>query len=406
MTCEGGNAELELPAARGQLADATVEFALRVVSYAGVPARLEAECKEATGRPRSLPVAALLAGLFLLALEDRPLHLLAVTELLYRRISKAAQAALGVVGEPAEPKAFLAHYRCVRYLFHKIVCRRDPSELLKNRCLATAELERESVKLSSKEQVRRHEALELLCNELVEASLSLLGPEEWAAFSGAVGLDATPVKLFSRGPSRRAGTCASDPDGGWYVRKGDHRGEEDQHGRVKGKVAWALEATLATMAPPVGDPAALPSLALSLALGRPGEDPGGTGARVLASLARRGHKVGPVGNDRAYSSARPERFHLPVRALGFGLVFDYRIDECGIQANSSGAILVEGQWYCPAMPKDLINATIEHRNKVIDVELYDKRLAARAHYRLYHKDGPDADGYERFSCPASGPGRA
>jgi len=36
---------------------------------------------------------------------------------------------------------------------------------------------------------------------------------------------------------------------------------------------------------------------------------------------------------------------------------DYRIDQLGIQANTGGAILVEGTWYCPALPEPLITAT-------------------------------------------------
>ena len=193
----------------------------------------------------------------------------------------------------------------------------------------------------------------------------------------------------------------SDPDGGWYVREGDHRGEEDHRGRVRGKVAWALEAEIATMAPPPSDPAAHPNMVLGVLLDRPGVDPGGSGARLLASVAARGHKTGEVGADRAYSSALASVFHLPVRALGYALVLDYRKDELGLQANAKGAILVEGSWYCPAMPADLVDATLDHRSKAIDDETYRARLGARADYRLYRKDGPDADGYERFSCPAS-----
>ena len=39
-------------------------------------------------------------------------------------------------------------------------------------------------------------------------------------------------------------------------------------------------------------------------MARPGEDPGGTGARVLASVAARGHKPGWLGYDRAYTQPR------------------------------------------------------------------------------------------------------
>jgi len=139
-----------------------------------------------------------------------------------------------------------------------------------------------------------------------------------------------------------------------------------------------------------------------LALTRPGEDPGGTGARVLASAAARGHKTGWPGYDRACTAALPGRFHLPARALGYRPVMDYRADQLGIQASTGGALLVEGTWYCPALPEPLTTATARLRDHAIDRELYDQQIAARAPYQLKHKDGPDADGYQRLSCPALG----
>jgi len=139
-----------------------------------------------------------------------------------------------------------------------------------------------------------------------------------------------------------------------------------------------------------------------MAMARPGEDPGGTGARVLASVAARGHKTGWLGYDRAYTQALPERFHLPARALGYHPVMDYRDDQLGIQANSQGALLVEGSWYCPALPGPLITATTRLRDHAITRDLYDQQIAARGPWQLKHKDGPDADGYQRLSCPATG----
>ena len=194
--------------------------------------------------------------------------------------------------------------------------------------------------------------------------------------------------------------CASDPDGGWYVREGDHREREDGNGKPLRKISWALEATIATMARPPGAQPGGPNLALGLALTRPGEDPGGTGARVLTSIAARGHQPGPLGYDRAYTQALPGRFHLPARALGYSPVMDYRADQLGIQANTGGAILVEGTWYCPALPGPLITATTRLRDHAISRELYDQQITARCPYQLKRKDGPDADGYQRLSCPA------
>ena len=156
------------------------------------------------------------------------------------------------------------------------------------------------------------------------------------------------------------------------------------------------------MARPPGAPPAHPDLAIGLALTRPGEDPGGTGARVLASVAARGHKAGWLGYDRAYTAALPGRFQLPARALGYRPVMDYRIDQLGIQASTGGAILVEGSWYCPALPGPLITATTSLRDHAITRDLYDQQITARRPYQLKRKDGPDADGYQRLSCPAAG----
>ena len=81
---------------------------------------------------------------------------------------------------------------------------------------------------------------------------------------------------------------------------------------------------------------------------------------------------------------------------------DYRADQLGIQASSQGALLVEGSWYCPALPEPLIAATAVLRDHATGRPAYDTQITARAAYRLKRKDGPDADGYERLSCPALG----
>ena len=197
------------------------------------------------------------------------------------------------------------------------------------------------------------------------------------------------MPLFSRGPSRRTGLSASDP-GRRLVRP---RGRPPRARRRQGQAAaqdlagrWRPPSP-----PPPGRPArppARPNLAIGLALARPGEDPGGTGARVLASAAARGHKTGWLGYDRAYTAALPGRFHLPARALGYSPVMDYRDDQLGIQASTGGAILVEGTWYCPALPGPLITATTSLRGHAITRELYDQQITARGRYQLKRKDGP------------------
>ena len=345
---------------------------------------------------------AVLTALLCLALDDRPLFLTEATRLLFCQLSPAARGLLGVPGTAPTERAFKAAYRRVRYCFGALCSVIDPSALPKNRRLTQQDLTARTKPMTPGQAEAARGRLEAFINGLLEASISALTDAERAAFDGGTGLDATPVPLFSRGPSKRTGLSASDPDGGWYVREGDHRDREDDKGKPLRKIAWALEATIATTARPPGAPPACPNLAIGLALARPGEDPGGTGARVLASAAARGHKTGWLGYDRAYTQALPERFHLPARALGYSPVMDYRDDQLGIQAGTGGALLVEGTWYCPALPGPLITATTRLRGHAIGRDLYDQQITARRPYQLKRKDGPDTDGYQRLSCPAAG----
>ena len=362
----------------GGVSDGTVAFAAGLTGRSGTAPVIEAALAHATGRPRPLPARAVLTALLCLALDDRPLFLTEATRLLFCELSKASRGLLGVPGTVSDDRAFLAAYRRVRYCFRQICSVMDPSPLPKNRRLTGQDLKARTRPMTPAQAQANRGQLEAFTNALIEASISALTGEELRAYDGCTGLDATPVPLFSRGPSKRAGLCASDPDGGWYVREGDHRDREDDKGRTLRKICWALEATIATTARPPGAPPATPNLAIGMAMARPGEDPGGTGARVLASIAARGHKAGWPGYDRAYTQALPGRFHLPARALGYHPVMDYRDDQPGIQANSQGALLAEGTWYCPALPGPLITATTRLRDHAITRDLYGQQIAARA----------------------------
>jgi hypothetical protein len=395
-------AGLTLPPAGGGISDQTVAFAAELIDRSGKAPVIEAALAHGTGRPRPLPVRAVLTALLCPALDDRPLFLTGTTRLLFQQLPETSRRLLGVPGTATAERAFKAACRRVRYCFGAIGSVMDPSPLPKNRRLTEQDLKARARPMTPAQAQAARGRLEAFINALLEASISALTEEELGAYDGSAGLDATPVPLFSRGPSKRTGLCASDPDGGWYVREGDHREREDDKGKPLRKISWALEATIATMARPPGARPAHPNLAAGLALTRPGEDPGGTGARVLASLAARGHKTSWLGYDRAYTQALPDRFRLPARALGYSPVMDYRADQLGIQANSQGALLVEGTWYCPALPEPLITATTRLRDHAITRDLYDQQITARYPYQLKHKDGPDAGGYQRLSCPAAG----
>ncbi len=347
---DGGG--LEVPGPGRAPDEQAVAFAAELTGRSGTAPVIEAALAHRTGRRRPLPARAVLTALLCLALEDRPLFLTDATRLLFCQLPPASRRLLGVPGTAGTERAFQNACRRVRYCFHAIVSVADPSPLPKNRRLTASELKARTKPMTPDQATAARDRLEALASALLEASVSVLTQDERAAFDGGTALDATPVPLFSRGPSRRTGLSASDPDGGWYVREGDHREREDDKGKPLRKIAWALDATIATTArPPHAEPAC-PNLAIGL--------------------------------------------------LGYSPVMDYRDDQLGIQASTGGAILVEGTWYCPALPGPLITATTELRGHAITRELYDQQITARACYQLKRKDGPDADGYQRLSCPATG----
>ncbi|MFD9513911.1 hypothetical protein [Streptomyces mirabilis] len=107
------------------------------------------------------------------------------------------------------------------------------------------------------------------------------------------------------------------------------------------------------------NPEVFPALFLGVALDKPGQRPAYNGLKVLNRLRKGGYKPGYLAGDRAYNNSEPEDWQLPVRAMGYKPVYDYRADQLGRQARTEGTILVEGRWYCPSMPEPLVNATID-----------------------------------------------
>ncbi len=394
----------QVPVFTSALSEEAISFCTEVIDSSGAAEEIERLIKKQTGRPRHLKVRAVLVALLLLAVDDRPLHLKAAAKLLFWRLPTAWRARLGISADASGRKAFLARYHQVRYLFHLVLSVIDPSAEPKDRVLPEKELAARRKKLTEAEVAARQKALGKLVADLLEASVKVCSSEELAGFDGSVGLDATPVPLWSRGPSARRGTCASDPDGGWYIREADHREGSGPDGKALRKIQWALEATVVTMGRPPGAVPAFPNLALGASLGRPGEDPGGTGARLLAQVHSRGWPAGYLGADRGYTQCRPEHFHLPVRALGYSLVMDYKAAELGRQGQQPGSGHGGRRLYCPAMPEELITASADKRAGQLDDVMYKARTEARTAWRLVHKQRRRCRRLPAFRLP--GPGRA
>ena len=133
-------AGLTLPPADG-VSDAAVALAAELIDRSGKAPVIEAALAHRTGRPRPLPVRAVLTALLCLALDDRPLFLTEATRLLFCQLSETSRRLLGVAGTATTQRAFLAACRRVRYCFGAICSVMDPSPLPKNRRLSEADLQ-------------------------------------------------------------------------------------------------------------------------------------------------------------------------------------------------------------------------------------------------------------------------
>jgi hypothetical protein len=167
---------------------------------------------------------------------------------------------------------------------------------------------------------------------------------------------------------------------------------------------WGYEATLVVSGSDDPDqPAAVPSVVMGMArLHKPGAQVGQNANVALASIAERGHPAHYLAGDRAYTQSKPEHFQLPASALGYGLVLDCKTDQLGQQGSHAGSVL-DGSWYCPAIPTSLVTATLDFRNGTIDQETHAARIEERRRYQIRPRSRPDAEGHIRMRCPASNP---
>jgi len=356
------------------------------------------------GRPGSLDDRAVLVGLLLLALEHSPLLVTRMAETLARRLSERAMALLGIdtarfVGADSYDRTWRA--------IHSLLSVIDPFPGPRNRLLTKAELADVLAARDPEYAARKQERLDWVANRLIEATMRMVPRDVRRRWKGNVCIDATPVPAFGkRGTTKKSEWVGIEPDAAWYVREGDHRDPGDDRGKAFRKVVWGWEAILAVMS--TNDPSGpdeFPYFVAAMGFGKPGHDVAGHGVRAFSSIVERGHPVGYAVADRAYfPNSKPQGLQLPLRALGYDLVFDYKETQLGVTESYAGAIQVEGAWYCPQMPQPLVDATLDYRvNKSIDEDTWHSRIEQRRTYLLRAKEAADEDGDVPMRCPAAGP---
>ncbi|GAB3497145.1 hypothetical protein [Amycolatopsis cihanbeyliensis] len=361
------------------------------------------------GRPRTITVEALLVGLLLTAVTDRTVLLTGVNLLLHHRISARARRLLGVGERRLTADSVEASYAVVRRLFRAMIAVFDDSPNPKNRKLTKEEFAARLSPMTLGKQAERRRLRDWVGHRVLAPSLAgmLEALRDYPATGSCV--DATPIKTNARKPSRKAGTTSADPDAGVYLRTAAEKPKPGTNNKNKAnkkvvKELFGYEATLLVNGStrPVDDRITPPVLVGGYTLERPGHRPGAAAVDALTHAVASGWPVGLLAGDRAYNNSEADSFQLPARALGFQLLFDYRDDQLGIQAEHAGAIQVEGRWHCPHMPTGLIDATRDVRQQRVDEGTWRHRLAARRAYELRPKTQPDEEGHQRMLCPAAG----
>jgi hypothetical protein len=249
-----------------------------------------------------------------------------------------------------------------------------------------------------------------LSNQLLYMTYLALPAEVRDRWRGTVCVDGTAVPVWGRFGSPRVkdsdpdALCSPEFDAGWHVRAAEDHADDKRFKRKRDEFTWAYEATIAVMSDDTDATGSFPKLAIGMSLEKPAGRVAENAMVCVGAIVDRGLPINYFVGDRAYlPHAKVEKLQGPLRAIGYKLVGSYRKDQLGIQGQHAGALLVEGSFYCPSMPVALVEASIDHLNKKISDDTYQRLIDARRDYQLQVKQKADHNGVTQMRCPAMGP---
>ena len=320
----------------------------------------------AAARQRQLTARTLLIGMHLALADGRPAHLTRVHEAL-TSLPARDQKRLGVTAGWATGP-------------HQITYRQvEHTSRLITRALAKTEPDGAP---------SAH--LQHVCDQLTEASI----PGQFKTASSSLAVDWTDAEAWSRPvPAASPGT-GTDPEARWGHRNVNRKVQE-------GEMFYSYYVSAAVM---VRDEnrQPVPELARRITVCNSAHDPAVTLVPVLAGMAAAGIGLGDIIADSGYSHRVPSAWAVPVRGIGAQLVVDLQPGDRGPQGTHQGAIISNGNLYCPSTPKPLLQLTpLPPGASTADVAAHDHKTAELARYKLGVHAAGDADGYRRHACPAA-----
>lgn len=371
------------------------------------------------GRPAVVSDGAILIIFLIVATSGHPLHLTQCASLLTD--PDTTDKALELLGLPARDKArtigdaYEATYprwysRLWRALKRVLDCIDPFSDIPHWRRLTKAEYDAIMTEHDDdREELCWARATEFF-NRLIAASMEELPQHYRDNWLGDLAVDGTFIASSQRGTRKNLrphDLVSSDPEGGWYVREGDHKGTQTALTKTKGEVRWGYEATI--VAGVITDQGThnQPHLIHAMSMDRPGHSPAVRALEAIRHLMGNDDvPKGTIVGDRAYfPNAMTENYHEPLRRAGYTLVGDYPKNKLGRTHEFESMKLVEGAWYCPAIPDHLVYTTEDKQAGRIDEQTYDDRIEGRRLYAMRHKGTDDTGTSMAFMCPARGSGK-
>ena len=123
---------------------------------------------------------------------------------------------------------------------------------------------------------------------------------------------------------------------------------------------------------------------------------------VLTALPAAGIGLGDILDDSGYAHRDADAWAIPLRAAGAALVQDLHPHDRGPKGTCHGAIIANGNLYCPGTPRPLLELGPLARTATSEQAAdHDRQTAELARYKLGRLTADDQDGYHRVQCPAA-----
>jgi hypothetical protein len=147
---------------------------------------------------------------------------------------------------------------------------------------------------------------------------------------------------------------------------------------------------------------AIPELARRMTVCACHADPARALAPVLTRMPEDSIPLGDILADSGYAHRDAEAWAVPLRQAGAQLVQDLHPSDRGPRGTHEGAIIANGNLYCPATPKTLLELTPLARDATPgQAAAHDQQTAELARHKPGHVTADDSDGYHRVMCPAA-----